>query len=160
MDLQSKTPRGSECYGEQGLGLTSSYRTSEIELVLKALFSGESCRKLVYHLNYLSNLNSLLQYDIWLFFSEILTNLTEPLIPGPYLRVFREAGWLFRFTQTSLRIMLGTMCFTYVIGDHSMKCSRAPSCCWNRRFANCSSIGLYISLAPKLNAHKSSEATG
>lgn len=83
------------------------------------------------------------------FFSEIVTIWNEPLIPGPYLMVFREAGQLFRFTQTSLRIMLRTMCFKYVTGDCSFEMLQGPSCCWNRRFANCSSISLYVSLVSK-----------
>ena len=41
-----------------------------------------------------------------------------------------------------------------------LKLPRAPSCCWNKRFANCHGISLHVSLASKLNAHKSSEASG
>lgn len=49
---------------------------------------------MVYHLTIclIFLTHSLLQYDIWGFFSEILTIWNELLTPGPYLMVFREAG--------------------------------------------------------------------
>lgn len=83
---------------------------------------------MVYHLTIclIFLTHSLLQYDIWGFFSEILTIWNELLTPGPYLMVFREAGQLCRFTQTSLRMMLGTMCFKYITGDCSFEMLQGP----------------------------------